>query len=459
VEGKEKVEERIPQIEGRKKQEWTEKEASTPKTKGPSRTGSQPTKQKQQPPAPSKPKQAGGATGEKFLYIKNNSALIAMTKTLKASGRFVFDMEFISDNTFYPVLCLIQVATYSDSELYLALVDPLADLDLRPLWDLIEDPDVEKIVHDGKEEIKILRHHGVKSAKNVFDTQIAASFCGFGIQPGLATIADSILGVHIDKTYQRSVWNKRPLTNEQQRYAINDVKYLLPIREALAAILASSGMQEGIHEEWDDRWMDFVRKYDPPTLYQRVEGWKGLDCQKLAVLRELAIWREHQAQTGDYPRQWRYPDAALIKLARAKPDLVVVEQILTSLRHTQPDDPGFVCALMEHGIKTPVYPQKFNNAQPKGSNSDRKKLFTADFMWSMTETISYSRGIHPKMVIQKADFVRDVVPHLLDGSPEPDTPFFRGWRQKMISGPLVLFLQTGQIQICDLPRSNVKEEK
>lgn len=378
-----------------------------------------------------------------YRYVTDSESLLALTETLRTSGSFVFDMEFLSGSTFYPLLCLIQVAAYVKSDLIMALVDPLSPLDLQPFWDLIEDPSIEKIVHDGKEEIKILQHAGVKTAKNVFDTQIAAAFCGFGTQPGLAALASDILGVHIDKTYQRSVWNKRPLSPEQQRYAINDVKHLLPIKEHLDSVLSLNGVRSCLHEEWDDLWTESARKYHPSVLYQRVDGWKTLNPIQLSVLRELAAWRDQLAKSGNYPRQWRYSDTLLIKLARVNPDPTVVLEIIQTFGKKKDDDPHVICSIISKGRQTKPYPESFS---PR-SGLDRQSQFSAEMAWSVTETISYSRGIHPKIVSEKADFMQIVVPHLLGRENQPDVSFFKGWRKELIADPLMIFMETGQIQV------------
>eukprot|EP01127_Copromyxa_protea_P019173 TRINITY_DN6152_c0_g1_i2.p1 TRINITY_DN6152_c0_g1~~TRINITY_DN6152_c0_g1_i2.p1 ORF type:complete len:375 (-),score=67.04 TRINITY_DN6152_c0_g1_i2:73-1197(-) len=369
-------------------------------------------------------------------------------------------MEFRARDTFFPILCLIQVAANVglDNQV-VALIDPLSKINLAPFWALISDPNVEKIVHDGKEEMKILAQHGVEDAKSFFDTQIASGFCGLGKQVGLNALVQEELKVTLDKSCQTSNWTLRPLSAKQIAYAGNDVRYLPLLKGCLQPRLVQAGLEKCFREECDNLC---GAKMDPRTLYKRIEKHQNMSAKQLTILRDLVIFREEAAMRGNYPRQWNYSDELLVELARAETNNV---QIILQILHkrSKNDDPKIFADLITASLSSPwEIPVK------RAPTPTPKKQFNLDFLFAIMESMCYSRGIHPKMVIDRTKFVDFVYPYLcevvekdaeLDAKIFPDISFFSGWRRELVAEPLVEFMRGSSLQLTFSVKGAEKQEK
>src|SRR5262245_46083235 len=175
------------------------------------------------------------ANGESL--IATPSGLAELVEDLRASGRFAFDTEFVSEETFEPVLCLIQVATRER----LAVVDPLAIRDLSSFWDLVIDPSVEVVMHAASEDLRICRFKTGTVPHRIYDVQIAAGLTGFGYPLSLVNLIGQALRVSVSGGETRTDWRRRPLTPAQLRYALDDVRYLLDLADLLESQLSERG--------------------------------------------------------------------------------------------------------------------------------------------------------------------------------------------------------------------------
>ena len=210
---------------------------------------------------------------------------------LRSAGRFAYDSEFIGELSYYPKLCLIQVASAEK----VALIDPIAGFDLRPFWELLADPSVEKIVHAGQQDIEpVVRHLG-RGPANVFDTQIAAGMAAMPYPVSLSKLVMETAGVKLGKGLTFTHWDQRPLSNMQLRYAADDVRYLPLLREEIGRRLDALGHAAWAKQECDAQCDPSLYGFDPETSYQRVRGSGSLDPRNLAVLRALVAWRDASA--------------------------------------------------------------------------------------------------------------------------------------------------------------------
>jgi len=247
--------------------------------------------------------------------IRTAEGLLDLVRHLRASGSFALDTEFIREKTYRPQLCLVQLATPERA----ALIDPYLLPDLGPLLELILDPAVEKVLHAGEQDMEIFFAMGRGVPARVWDTQVAAALAGRGESISYARLVDELCGVRLSKVETFTDWSRRPLSNEQLEYALDDVKYLLEAKGKLLAELESLGRRDWLEAElrfYEDR--ELYEK-DPAKLYLRVRSAAKLDRQELAVLRELAAWREEEAQRQDWPRGRILLDEALVELARRAP--------------------------------------------------------------------------------------------------------------------------------------------
>lgn len=248
--------------------------------------------------------------------IATEAGLQSLVRQARETGLVALDTEFVWERTYYPQLGIVQVG-FSEDDVY--LVDAAA-LDLSPLGVVLEDPSIVKILHDAQQDLLLLRRATGAYPRNVFDTQLAAGFVGLSATASLADLVQALFGVTLPKTATRTDWLRRPLSDEQLDYAEDDVRYLPEARLRLLDLAGQRGRTEWIAEElahYDDPAR--YDEKDPRTQYERISGTGRLDPRQMAVLRELAAWRETEARRQDRPRNHIVPDNVLAQIARFVP--------------------------------------------------------------------------------------------------------------------------------------------
>ncbi len=249
--------------------------------------------------------------------VQDAEALGSLVAELRSAGQFALDTEFIPENRLVPELGLVQVAAPGLE----AVVDPLADLDLGPLHELIADPAIQKVVHSGKHDFDIF--YGLASVvpKNVFDTQVAAAVIGHGkkAQIALRTLVSGFVNRSLSKQEQMSDWLQRPLSPRQVEYAIADVRYLLPLREKLRARARALSRLEWLDEEMRPLTEEESYRLTPPEEAYRALDSPGLTPSQRGSLRALAAWRDERARASNRPRGWILKDSVVRDLARRQP--------------------------------------------------------------------------------------------------------------------------------------------
>ena len=233
-------------------------------------------------------------------------------------GTYVtIDTEFLRERTYYSNLCLIQLAQEGDGEA--VLVDPLAgDLSLEPLYELFRDTSVVKVFHAARQDLEIFFVEGDVFPEPLFDTQVAAMVCGFGEQVGYETLVRKIAKASLDKTSRFTDWSRRPLTDAQQTYALADVTHLRVIYEYLRDELDKSGRHKWVREELKILTDPATYTVEPAEAWRRVKT-RTHSGKFLAIVRELARFREGYAQSRNVPRNRVFKDDALLELASTKP--------------------------------------------------------------------------------------------------------------------------------------------
>ncbi|HTE56922.1 MAG TPA: HRDC domain-containing protein [Kofleriaceae bacterium] len=244
-----------------------------------------------------------------------------LAAAIRQAGAFAVDLEFVSEDRYVPELALVQVAWGDPAAPEVAAVDPLA-VEPRALFDLIADPSVEVVAHAARQDLGLLiTTYGV-TARGFVDTQIAASFAGMADQIGYARLVQHLFGVTLDKGPQHTDWRRRPLSERQVRYALDDVRHLLPAWHGLRRRLEERGRMSWAREESQRLAESVVQRRPPEELYRQVGGWTALKGPALSVLRELAAWREREALGSNTPPSWILTDPALIELSRRAPRAV-----------------------------------------------------------------------------------------------------------------------------------------
>ena len=225
------------------------------------------------------------------------------------------DTEFLRESTYYPILCVMQMASPDEA----LVVDALAsDIDLAPFFALMADERVLKVFHAGRQDIEIVWHRAGLIPHPVFDTQIAAMVLGHGDSISYEQLVQRITGDYLDKSHRFTDWSRRPLSKAQIAYAISDVTHLRDIYLALSADLAKRGRIEWVNEEMEILTSPDTYRAEPERAWQRVRT-RARKPKELAVLMEVAAWREREAQSRDVPRGRVLKDDALGDIAVQAP--------------------------------------------------------------------------------------------------------------------------------------------
>ena len=251
--------------------------------------------------------------------IKTTSELSKFCAHASKFDYLTVDTEFLRERTYYPKLCLIQLAFPSDQEDNAVLVDPLDNqLDLSPLYDLFLNSNVVKVFHAARQDLEIFFHDKNIIPNPLFDTQLAAMVCGFGEQVGYETLVRSVCKVNLDKSSRFTDWSLRPLSDSQKDYALADVTHLRQIYEYL-----KSELKQNKREAWVQEELNILK--NPETYITRPnEAWKRIKIRSnsgkfLGIVSKLAEFREKYAQQNDIPRNRVFKDDALMEIASLKP--------------------------------------------------------------------------------------------------------------------------------------------
>ncbi len=360
--------------------------------------------------------------------VRTHEDLAALCDELRAAGRFGLDTEFLGERTYVPRLCLVQIST----ETFIALVDTLAVKNLAPLWALVADAAIGKVLHAAREDLRLAYYGGGRLIpRNVFDTQVAAGFVGLPLYPlSYARLTDALVGVKLGKGETRSEWDRRPLTPEQVQYARDDVRYLLPMADRLQDVLRRLGRDAWMREEMERFSVPSVYEPDPDLAYLRLRGPKtGLTRRPTALLRAVAAWREREAADRDVPARRILPDEALTELATRPPRRLTDFARLRSFPAGEEVSLG--PPLMEaldagRAVPDDQLPPPLVGGSDDETPADRA---AADLLYALGESLCLSRDLSPELVLSKADA-------LLLARGRAESPLLFGWRRSALGDEL-----------------------
>ncbi len=260
------------------------------------------------------------------VYVDTADALARAMRALESAEFIALDTEFMRESTFYPKLCLVQIASLD----YCALVDPLAIEDLEPLWTFLSARARLKVLHAARQDLEVLAvraPHAIPLAP-LFDTQIAAALLGQSAQIGYGSLVSLRLGVSLAKGHTRTDWSRRPLSPEQLEYAADDVRYLARLYLDLRTALEQAGRLRWLEQETAELERTDTFRIDPQQAWRRLRGLDRLKPEQRATAKLLARWREELAIRSDKPRGWILSDEALRGISERMPqDLKALEQI------------------------------------------------------------------------------------------------------------------------------------
>ncbi|HUT41316.1 MAG TPA: ribonuclease D [Gammaproteobacteria bacterium] len=363
-------------------------------------------------------------------YIDTAAGLAAFCSRLSAVDWFALDTEFLREKTYYPKLCLLQIATSDE----VACIDPLALDDLGPLLAVLADPRITKVMHSCRQDMEIFYQLAGQAPAPVFDTQVAAPLLGYADQIGYANLVKEIAGVSLDKLHTRADWSIRPLTQAQIRYAADDVIYLVDIYRRIVAQLQELGRLDWLAEDF--RQLSDAGLYDmaPASAWLKVKGVNRLKGASLSILQALAQWREVNARQKDRPRGWLLRDDAMLDIARHKP---VTLEALKAIRGLSD---GLVNRSGEELLEL-VSQAVAHKPAPLPDSGTRTKLSAAqealvDVMMAVVRITADENQLNPSVLAGR----RDLEALLLD---DPASAVLHGWRHKLI-GERLQRLLSGQ---------------
>ena len=355
-----------------------------------------------------------------------------LAELARADGRLGLDTEFMPEGRYKPLLCLVQVAAGGE----IAVLDPLGEgFDPAPLAAVLADPEIEIIVHAGRQDVAILRREWHTGFVNVFDTQVAAGFAGFSAQAGYNGLLHDVLKVRLPKTASFTRWDARPLTEEQLRYARGDVEHLLALADEIGDRLRTRGRLEWAREECR-AIADATDERDPGEVWRRLPRVNGLDPRDRAIARELAAWRERTAAAEDRPVGSILRDPTVVELAKRHP---AGRRELAMIRGVNPDvvrrrGPELLAAI-ERGREAPPVQLDDGDRLPTDA-VDGPVIALAE---ALVRSRAQEAGLAYELIAARADLA-PVVVAARRGAPEPDVRTLQGWRRELVGAELLELL-------------------
>lgn len=373
-------------------------------------------------------------------YIDNHEKLIAACKTLAPAQVLCLDTEFHREDTYYPEFALMQISSRQSC----FIIDPLTIKDMSPLWQLLHQQSKTKVFHAARQDIEIiLRESGCIPAP-LFDTQAAASLLGYGLQIGFGNLVQRLLNTSLPKQESFSDWMARPLRPEQLRYAADDVLYLMPIYQQLKHELENAGRLSWLAEEQTTICSVDTYLADPAAMFWRVKGSNKLRPPTLAVLRELAAWRELTAQSENRPRRRIIADETLVEIARqARGGVISFERIRgmrTSVIRKYGQDIQDAC---QAGKTSPEesWPRPASTPNHRAGTELRREMLS-----TLVKLRADEEHIAASILADRADLAalaswggRNQMP--------PVVNCMQGWRRELIGEDLIRLLK-GEICLC-----------
>lgn len=364
--------------------------------------------------------------------IASTQDLAAACSRLANHPFVTVDTEFMRETTYYPKLCLIQLAGPEEG----VLVDPLADdLDLAPFLELMADPAVVKVFHSARQDLEIVWNLGRVIPAPLFDTQVAAMVCGYGDSVSYEQLVNDLAKARIDKSSRFTDWSRRPLSEAQLSYALSDVTHLVKVYEALEEELQRTGRTEWLAEEMAVLTSPETYRMDPANAWKRLVG-RLRKPREIAVLMEVAAWREREAQSRDVPRNRVIKDDAIVDLATSAPRSIEALGRLRSIPN------GFersrvgadILAAVERGLALdPKDIPAVDRPRSRGGTGAVVELLKV-----LLKAVAEGERVAPK-ILATVDELEAIAE-----DDDADVPVLRGWRRKLF-GEQALALKNGRL--------------
>jgi ribonuclease D len=365
--------------------------------------------------------------------IAEQSELDRRCAAWREQGWFCFDTEFIRDDTFVAELCLVQV---NDGE-RVVLIDPFEGADLSAFWGLVSDPSITSVIHAGKEDFEVCLRAAGQPPRNVFDVQVAAGFVGYGYPLSLSRLVQIALHKRLDKGQTLTDWARRPLTDDQLHYAVEDVEYLPEIYRKVTGRLERAERAAWAAEEF--------RRFEDPAFYAppvedrlfKLKGSKRLDALGLAVLCELVGWRERWAEARNRPVRALVRDDILVEIAKRRPTAPAQLEVLRGF--PQAKNPKIVREVIDLVRRAGQTPRSNWPTPYKPRDDSAMTKVTLDLLSAYLRAACDEAGIDNDLV-GGSQKLRAMLDHVA-GAPGEAPALLTGWRHEFIGARLVDLLR------------------
>lgn len=369
------------------------------------------------------------------MLITATSDLADICSRLAAEAYVTVDTEFMRERTYWPVLCLVQIAGQNEAH----AIDPLAPgLDLAPLFELMLNPAVLKVFHACRQDLEIFFHLMGRMPAPLFDTQVAAMVCGFGESVGYEALVSRTVGAAVDKSSRFTDWSARPLSQQQLDYALADVVHLRPAYEAIRAMLDKNGRVGWVAEEMAILTDPATYTMDADNAWRRLKP-RTAKPRFLAVLQQVAAWRERQAQSRNVPRGRILKDEAVTELAAQKPANAAEMAKLRALPpgYARSEAAGELLAAIARGLDMP---KADCPTLPDRIELTPQAQAAVELLRVLLRLVAEREGVAPRLIAGSSDL------ELLALDDNADVPALRGWRRELFGEP-ALALKHGQLAL------------
>lgn len=365
------------------------------------------------------------------MYISTYEELAAFCERARSFPAVAIDTEFLRERTYHPRLCLVQAATPEEC----VVIDPIVIQDLSPLAAFMADTQVTKVFHACSQDMEVLYHALGVLPDPIFDTQVAAAFLGERLQVGYHGLVQTFCGVSLPKTESLTDWSRRPLTDKQIEYAVDDVRYLIKAYQIIEEKLEHDGRMQWVLDEIAPMCDLSHYVVDKRTIYKRVKRITSCTRRQLAVARELAAWREDRAERNNIPRKWIMSDDTLLALVKRSPREVNDFRTVRGTDQLSERDVDAALMAIKRGLRCPA--DKLPPTYHKTRNASPELESVTDLMYALIRLVSERSGVATAMIASRDELV-DYVEH-------PEQSRLRdGWRFELV-GTLLDDLLSGNM--------------
>jgi len=367
-------------------------------------------------------------------YIDKPEQLPELCNKISEAPWIALDTEFLREKTYYPIFCLLQIATPE----WVVCVDPIAISDLSELFEVINHPDKTKVLHACRQDLEIFYQLTGKIISPVFDTQIAAPLLGFQENPGYAMLVSSFLNINLPKTHTRTDWSLRPLSPEQIQYGADDVIYLCKVYQLMFEKLKQLDRLDWLTKDFNLLDNPELYQISPSNAWLKIKARTKFSGKQLSIIQVLTEWRERTAQSENRPKNWLIRDDLLLEFAKLQPETLSDLKKIRGINERSVNRYGkVICQLITEAKNKAPIPHGSKN---KSSKKTQQHEAVLDVLTAVVRIRADENSINPTILASRKNLEK------LLFNVDTDNPVLTGWRYSMVGKELQSLLQ-GQFSL------------